>query len=107
MTWTRLDHDPAIPLYLTTSQVKGGAPAGVQAMSVLGPLAKGLAFLMGKQPEEQRQPRGFLGLEWSEQVQSGQKQVWVQGVLDGLPAARGGVQPETRSFGSMTERSRA
>ena len=42
-------------------------------MSMLGPLAKGLAFLMGKQPEEQRQPRGFLGLEWSEQVTSGQK----------------------------------
>ena len=40
-------------------------------MSVLGPLAKGLAFLMGKQPEEQRQPRGCLGLEWSEQMASG------------------------------------
>ena len=60
-------------------------------MSALGPLAKGLAFLMGKQPEEQRQPRGFLGLEWSEQVASGRKQVLVQGVLEGLPAARGGV----------------
>lgn len=66
-------------------------PAGVQAMSVLGPLAKGLAFLMGKQPEEQRQPRGCLGLEWSEHVASGRKQVLVQGVLEGLPAARGGV----------------
>ncbi len=60
-------------------------------MSVLGPLAKGLAFLMGKQPEEQRQPRGCLGLEWSEHVASGRKQVLVQGVLEGLPAARGGV----------------
>ena len=35
-------------------------------MNALGPLAKGLAFLMGKQPEEERFPRGFLGLEWAE-----------------------------------------
>ena len=35
-------------------------------MNALGPLAKGLAFLMGKQPEEERYPRGFLGLEWAE-----------------------------------------
>ena len=60
-------------------------------MSVLGPLAKGFAFLMGKQPEEQRQPRGCLGMEWSEHDTSGRKQVWVQDVLNGLPAARGGV----------------
>ena len=61
-------------------------------MSILGPLAKGLAALTGKQPEEQLQPRGFLGLEWSEQVVSGHKQVVVQGVLEGLPAAQGGIQ---------------
>ncbi len=60
-------------------------------MNALGPLAKGLAFLMGKQPEEQQRPRGFLGLEWSERVTSGQKQVWVDGVLEGLPAAQGGL----------------
>ena len=41
-------------------------------MNALGPLAKGLAFLMGKQPEEERHPRGFLGLEWSDQVEAGQ-----------------------------------
>jgi Aspartyl protease/PDZ domain len=93
MTWTRLDHDPRDP---PVPDHRPGdhaaAPAGVQAMSVLGPLAKGLAFLMGKQPEEQRQPRGFLGLEWSEQLASGRKQVWVKGLLDGLPAAQAGVQ---------------
>src|SRR5271166_4446717 len=92
MTWTRLDHnprDPPVPDHKPGE--KGGAPVGVQAMSMLGPLAKGLAFLMGKQPEEQRQPRGCLGLEWSEHVESGQKQVSIQSVLEGLPAARGGV----------------
>ena len=93
MTWTRLDHDPRDPPVPDHKPGDhAGAPAGVQAMSVLGPLAKGLAFLMGKQPEEQRQPRGFLGLEWSEQVVSGRKQVLVQGVLEGLPAAQGGIQ---------------
>ena len=92
MTWTRLGHDPRDPPVSPHKPgEKAGAPAGVQAMSVLGPLAKGLAFLMGKQPEEQRQPRGCLGMEWSEHVTSGRKQVIVQGVLDDLPAARGGV----------------
>lgn len=93
MTWTRLDHDPRDPPVPPHKPgEKPGAPAGVQAMSVLGPLAKGVAFLMGKQPEEQRQPRGCLGLEWSEHVVLSRKQVLVQGVLEGLPAARGGVQ---------------
>ena len=93
MTWTRLDHDPRDPPVPDHKPgERGGAPAGVQAMSALGPLAKGLAFLMGKQPEEQRQPRGFLGLEWSEQVLAGHKQVLVKGVLEGLPAAWGGIQ---------------
>ena len=92
MTWTRLDHDPRDPPVPPHKPgEKAEAPAGVQAMSVLGPLAKGLAFLMGKQPEEQRQPRGCLGLEWSEHVASGRKQVLVQGVLEGQPAARGGL----------------
>ena len=66
MIWTRLDHephDPPVPKQKPGEQ--GGAPIGVQAMSALGPLAKGLAFLIGKQPEEEHQPRGFLGLEWS------------------------------------------
>ncbi len=93
MTWTRLDHnprDPPVPDHKPGE--KGRPPAGVQVMSMLGPLAKGFAFLMGKQPEEHRQPRGCLGLEWSEHVVSGRKEVFVQGVLDGQPAARGGVR---------------
>ena len=61
-------------------------------MGALGPLAKGLAFLMGKQPEEERRPRGFLGLEWSEQLLAGRKQVLVKGILEDLPAARAGIQ---------------
>jgi PDZ domain/Aspartyl protease len=97
MIWTRLDHephDPPVPKHKPGEQ--GGAPVGVQAMSVLGPLAKGFAFLMGKQPEDEHQPRGFLGLEWSEKNEAARKRVFVISVLDGSPAARGGVRPGDR-----------
>ena len=94
MVWTRLDHEPpdvAVPKPKVGEQ--GGAPIGIQAMSALGPLAKGLAFLMGKQPAVDHQPRGFLGLEWSEKDNAGQKVVFIVAVLDGSPAARSGIRP--------------
>jgi hypothetical protein len=93
MTWTRLDHEPRDPpVPKGKPGENAGAPLGVQAMSALGPLAKGLAFMMGKQPEDELAPRGFLGLEWSERVEAGRKQVEVQGVLKGSPAAHGGLE---------------
>ena len=94
MVWTRLDHEPpdiAVPKSKVGEQ--GGAPIGIQAMSALGPLAKGLAFLMGKQPAVDHQPRGFLGLEWSEKDNAGRKVVFIVAVLDGSPAARSGIRP--------------
>jgi len=97
MTWTRLDQeprDPPVPKHKPGENV--GAPLGVQAMSALGSLAKGLAFMIGKQPEEELVPRGFLGLEWSEQIESGRNQVVVQGVLKGSPAAHGGLEAGDR-----------
>jgi PDZ domain/Aspartyl protease len=97
MIWTRLDYeprDPPVPKHKPGEE--GGRPIGVQAMSALGPLAKGLAFLMGKQPEEEHQPRGFLGLEWSEKNEAGRKQIFIVGVLDGSPAARSGIHPGDR-----------
>src|SRR3954470_14907748 len=67
MTWTRLDFNPPDPPIPPRADGDGDRPpAELQAMNALGPLAKGLAFLMGKQPEEERHPRGFLGLEWAE-----------------------------------------
>jgi predicted aspartyl protease len=94
MIWTRLDHEPRDPLVPRHRPGEGAsAPPGVQAMNALGPLAKGLAFLMGKQPEEQRHPHGFLGLEWSEEVAAGRRRIEVRGVLQDSPAARGGLQP--------------
>lgn len=88
MTWTRLNHappDPPIPHRGDGDQ----PPPEVQVMNALGPLAKGLAFLMGKQPEEERQPRGFLGLEWVEAKDSasGQSSVLISRVVEGSPAA--------------------
>jgi serine protease Do len=97
MIWTRLDHeprDPPAPKHNAGEQ--RDTPIGVQAMSVLGPVAKGLAFLIGKQPETECPPRGFLGVEWCEKNETGQKRVFVVGVFDGSPAAQGGVQPGDR-----------
>jgi hypothetical protein len=99
MTWTRLDHeprDPPVPEHKAGKEHR--APAEVEAMNLLGPVAKGLAALMGRQPEEERHPRGFLGLEWSEQVESPSKrtEVQVRRVLAGSPAAHGGLQAGDR-----------
>jgi serine protease Do len=48
MTWTRLDYDPRDPPVPRRRPGEDArAPAGIQAMNALGPLAKGLAFLMG------------------------------------------------------------
>ena len=97
MTWTWLDHappDPPVP-------PRGDGdrpPTELQFMNALGPLAKGLAFLMGKQPEEVRSLRGFLGLEWAES-QAGpasQSTVRITRVVEGSPAAKSGIQAGDR-----------
>jgi hypothetical protein len=93
MTWTRLAFappDPPVP----RGGGNGVAPPELQVMNALGPIAKGLAFLMGKQPEEQREPRGFLGLEWVESTdpQSRRRIVQIRQVLTGSPAAKAHLQ---------------
>jgi Aspartyl protease/PDZ domain len=94
MTWTRLDYEPRdlpVPEHKPGEQ-KGGPPE-VQAMNALGPIAKGLAFLIGRQPEEQRHPRGFLGLEWFQELTGDRSQVYVRRVLPGSAAAKAGLEP--------------
>ncbi len=95
MTWTRLDYDPREP---PTPRLKAGeeakAPLGVQAMNALGPLAKGMAFLMGKQPEERLHLRGFLGIEWTVPGGPESHGLRVRRVLGGSPAARAGLQAD-------------
>ena len=93
MTWTRLDYTPREPpVPRTRAGEKAEAPLGVRAMSALGPLAKGMAFLMGKQPEEQLHLRGFLGVEWTVPAPEGPAGLRVRRVLDGSPAARAGLK---------------
>jgi hypothetical protein len=97
MTWTRLDAEPREPPVPSRGRGKDArAPAGVQAMNLLGPLAKGLAMFMGKQPEEERHPRGFLGVEWdiAGSKNPGRDGLLVGRVLDGSPAAKAGVQAD-------------
>ena len=107
MTWTRLDHEPRDPPVPRGKPGEdAGAPLGVQAMSALGPLAKGLAFLMGKQPEDELVPAaswGWSGPNGSKRAASRSRS---QGVLKGSPAARGGLQPATGSFGSTIGQSK-
>jgi serine protease Do len=113
MTWTRLKYEPREP---PVPRLKPGekaeAPAGVQAMNALGPLAKGMAFLMGKQPEEKLHFRGFLGVEWSGSAPGGPASTGlkVRRVLGGSPAARAGLQADDvilRINGQSVDRPRA
>ena len=91
MVWTRLDFEPRDPP-VPPRGARGRPPAEMQAMNALGPLAKVAALLVGKQPEEQLHPRGFLGLV----VAEAGGMVRVAGVLADSPAAKAGVQPGDR-----------
>ncbi len=94
MTWTRLDY---VPRDLPVPELKAGeqrrGPPEVQAISALGPIAKGLALLIGRQPEEQRHPRGFLGVEWSSELAGGRSQLYVRRVFSASAAAKAGLEP--------------
>ena len=97
MTWTRLNHEPRDPpVPKLPAGGKPAAPAGVQAMNTLGSFAKGLAFFLGKQPEDEHRPRGFLGIEWTEHAESGHSEVEVSRVLAGSPAEAGGLRTGDR-----------
>ncbi len=92
MTWTRLDYTPPEP---PAPRVQAGEkvepPPGVRALNALGPMAKAMGFLMGKQPEEKRLLRGSLGVEWAGAKPAGLR---VVRVLDGSPAARAGLRAD-------------
>jgi hypothetical protein len=92
MTWTRLDFEPEEPPVPRRAPGEKPPPE-VQAMNLLGPLAKVLAIATGgKQPEDQLHPRGFLGIELAEEG----GEVRVANVLAGSPAATAGVRPGDR-----------
>jgi hypothetical protein len=110
MTWTRLDHQVRdVPIPRRKPGQADRAPVGIQALSALGPLAKGVAFLMGKQPEVEQHPRGFLGLEWSTAAEPGRAGLRVRRVLPGSPAALAGLKVDDqilRVGGRAIERSK-
>jgi hypothetical protein len=94
MTWTRLDYEPRdLPAPDRKAGEQKSGPPEVQAMSALGPIAKGLAFLIGRQPEEQQRPRGFWGVEWSQELTGGRSQLYIRRVLPGSAAAKAGLEP--------------
>ena len=92
MTWTRLDYEPKEPPVPERRRGQN-APAEMQAMNLLGPVAKVAAALLGKQPEEALHPRGFLGLELGEASEGGLR---VDRVLAGSPAGKAGVEAGDR-----------
>jgi hypothetical protein len=88
MVWTRLDYNPKEP-FVPRGDKNRKAPAEVQAMNLLGPLAKGMAALIGKQVPDTHVPRGGLGIELKEAGGS----VEIAKVLDASPAAKAGLKP--------------
>lgn len=88
MIWTRLDYEPKEPFVPRGDKSRKG-PADVQAMNLLGPLAKGMAALIGKQAPNVLVPRGGLGVELEEVGGS----VKIAKVFDGSPAAKAGLKP--------------
>lgn len=108
MTWTRLDYNPKdMP---DPGRRGNNAPAEVQAMSLLGGVAKLAAVFVGKQPEDQLIPRGFLGIEL-EEVDGNVK---VSAVLPGSAAEDSGITEGDRivrvigsEVGSLVEASQA
>lgn len=91
MTWTRLDYEPREP-FVPRAVLKKGPPAEIRAMNALGPIAKLAAALVGKQPEDELHPRGFLGIELAEDP----GKLRVSGVLADSPAAAVGLKPGDR-----------
>jgi membrane-associated protease RseP (regulator of RpoE activity) len=88
MTWTRLDYDPKEP-FIPRGAIARQAPAELEAMNLLGPIAKFAAVMIGKQEPDKLIPRGRLGI-FLEETGGPAK---VASVLEGSPAARAGVKP--------------
>jgi hypothetical protein len=95
MTWTRLDFDPADPT-VPRRDPKARPPGELQAMNALGGVAKIAAALIGKQPEDELLPRGFVGLELGEAGKGAEEGVRVERVTAGSSAAKAGVKTGDR-----------
>lgn len=87
MTWTRLDFEPKDPK-IPNRRPGDKPPNSMQAMNALGALSKVAAVFVGKQPEDQLIPRGFLGVELEEK----RAEIRVVRVLADSPAAKAGLR---------------
>jgi serine protease Do len=94
MTWTRLDYEPKEPFVprAALKKMQANQPAEMRAMNALGPIAKFAAAMLGKQPEDELHPRGFLGIELLED--SGHLRV--SGLLADSPALAKGLKTGDR-----------
>lgn len=98
LAWTPVDFDPGTPRGLGEGR---GGTAGLNAM---GQIMKLLGAFLGKKTTPDLRPRPFLGALLAED----DKGVTVQSVLEGGPAAAGGLRPGDRitEFRGRTVRER-
>jgi serine protease Do len=86
MVWTRLDFEPKDPFVPRAAGKQQSVE--MQAMNALGPIAKLAAALVGKQPEDQLHPRGFLGIELNESPVG----LKIAGILADSPASEAALK---------------
>ena len=91
MTWTRIAYEPEEPFVpkLPKGVKAPPPPAEVQIMQAMGPAMKLAAVIVGKQPEEKRVARGFLGIETADAPEGRTR---VAAVVPGSPADRAGLK---------------
>ena len=89
LVWTLLDYKPPDPPTPRRGEEKD-LPVELQMMNMLGPLAKLIAPVLGKQPAERLDPRGFFGMELAD----AEGRVRIDRVLADSPAAKAGVQAD-------------
>jgi hypothetical protein len=87
MVWTRLDFEPREP-FIPKGAIAKQAPSELAAMNMLGPLAKGLSLLVGKQAPDLLLPRGLIGVALEPRGPAA-----VVSVLEGSAAAKAGLKP--------------
>src|SRR5262249_30762845 len=85
MTWTRLNHDPALPRRIA----KKGQESG--SLDAIGSIVKAIGMLVEKPPPENLAPRGFLGVELAP-AEGKVEGVLIKAVLAKGPAAQAGLQ---------------
>ena len=93
MTWMRLTFDPP-DLEVPADPKERAAPDDVKAMNMLGPMMKFAAMVLGKKPETQIQPRGWLGVELDPKDDDVPPRILT--VVNDSPSSEAGLKPGDR-----------